>query len=64
MRFEAGFVESCAELAVVDDSLALEGDETIVVSFSAPPGTQQGTPPSSTITILDNDGQTLQLTDL
>ena len=57
MTFEIGTVESCTEVVVVDDSLSLEGEETIVVSFTAPPGTQQGTPPSSTVSILDNDGQ-------
>ena len=57
MTFEIGTVESCTEVVVVDDSLSLEGEETIVVSFTAPPGTQQGSPPSSTVSILDNDGQ-------
>ena len=57
VTFEIGTVESCTEVVVVDDSLSLEGEETIVVSFTAPPGTQQGSPPSSTVSILDNDGQ-------
>ena len=60
VTFQIGTVESCVQIVIVDDSLALEGDETIVVSFTAPPGTQQGSPPSSTISIIDNDGETLR----
>ena len=59
MTFQIGTVESCVQIVIVDDSLALEGEETIVVSFTAPPGIQQGSPPSSTISIIDNDGETL-----
>ena len=55
--FETGTVESCTEIEIVDDSLALERRETIVVSFTPPSGTQQGSPPSTTVTILDNDGK-------
>ena len=57
MVFEIGTVESCTEIEIVDDSLALERRETIVVSFRPPPGTQQGSPPSTTVTILDDDGK-------
>ena len=57
MVFEIGTVESCTEIEIVDDSLALERRETIVVSFRPPSGTQQGSPPSTTVTILDNDGK-------
>ena len=58
VTFQIGAVESCAQIQIVDDSLAVEGEEIIVISFTAPPGTQQGSPPSSTITIQDNDGET------
>ena len=60
VTFAIGEVEACREIVmIVDDSLSLEREETIVVSFTPPPGTQQGTPSTSTITILDNDGETI-----
>ena len=50
-------LESCAEIEIVDDLIALEGAETIVVTFVAPDGTQQGNIPTATVTIIDNDGE-------
>ena len=48
-------IESCAQIVIIDDSIALEGDETIVITFTPPSGIQQGSPSSSTVTIIDND---------
>lgn len=57
MTFLPQELESCAEIQIVDDLIALEGTETIVVTFVAPDGTQQGNIPTSTISIVDNDGE-------
>ena len=53
--FQSGMIESCAQIVIIDDSIALEGDETIVITFTPPSGIQQGSPSSSTVTIIDND---------
>ena len=50
-------MESCVQLVILEDSLALEGDETIVASFITPPGIQQGSRIFFTVTIIDNDGE-------
>lgn len=57
MTFFPQELESCAEIEIVDDLIALEGAETIVVTFVTPDGTQQGNIPTSTVTIIDNDGE-------
>ena len=57
VTFLAGAVESCVQIVIVDDSVALEGNETVVVTFAPPSGIQQGSPPSFTLTIIDNDGE-------
>ena len=51
----AGDTEACTRFVVVNDSLALEGDETFVVDFEVPPGVQSGTPSTTTVTIIDDD---------
>ena len=51
----AGDTEACTRFVVVDDSLALEGDETFVVDFEVPSGVQSGTPSTTTVTIIDDD---------
>ena len=57
VTFLAGAVESCVQIMIVDDSIALERNETVIVTFAPPSGIQQGSPPSSTVTIIDNDGE-------
>ena len=55
VTFAAGETEACTNFVVVDDLLALEGDETFVVDYVVPPGVQSGTPSSTTVTIVDDD---------
>ncbi len=46
----------CVDIPITDDPLAMEGNETILVSISTPPGVPSE-PGPSTITIIDNDGE-------
>ena len=57
VTFPQEAVESCAVIEIVDDSLALEGEETFTVSFITPAAVQQASPISTTVTIIDNDGE-------
>ena len=54
--FTAGRTEACVQFTVVDDALALEGNETFTVDFVAPPATERGSPSPATVTITDDDG--------
>ena len=47
---------ACVEFTVLDDTIALEGDETFTVTFTTPPGTIPGSPSTATVTIKDDDG--------
>ena len=54
--FAAGMTEACVEFPVIDDSLE-EDDETFTATFVPPAGgILTGTPATSTVTIIDNDG--------
>ena len=54
--FAAGATEACVEFIVINDPIALEGDETFDVDFDPPEGILPGTPPTATVTIIDDDG--------
>ena len=55
--FAVGASEACAQIVIVDNSIALEEDKTFIVDFVPPSGTQPGRPSSSvTVTIIDDDG--------
>ena len=54
--FAVGATEACAQIVIVDNSIALEGDKTFIVDFVPPSGTQPGSPSSVTVTIIDDDG--------
>ena len=57
--FTAGSTEACVQFTVVDDALALEGDETFTVDFVAPPETERGSLSPATVTIFDDDGMSI-----
>lgn len=44
---------------IIDDDLALEGDEQFGVSFVLPPGVQSGSIFEARVTIMDNDSETV-----
>ena len=46
--------QACADILIIDDELAMEGDEEFQVSVVPPTGIP--TPPSSIIRIIDDDG--------
>ena len=54
--FAANSDTACVEFTVVDDMIALEGDETFTVTFTTPPGTGPGSPSPATVTIIDDGG--------
>ena len=54
--FAVGAREACAQIVIVDNSIALEEDKTFIVDFVPPSGTQPGRPSSVTVTIIDDDG--------
>ena len=54
--FAAGDTEACVNFRVIDDNLALEGDEVFIPVISLPPGIRPGDPFGSSVTIIDNDG--------
>ena len=56
--FAAGQIVSCVDFVVIDDNIALEGDETFTVDFDAPDGIDKESPPTATVTVKDNDGKT------
>lgn len=53
--FAAGDTEACVHFTVIDDNIALEGDEVFIPSISLPPGMSHGEPSTATVTITDND---------
>ena len=46
----------CVRFDILDDNIALEGDEQFNVDFTAPPGIPAGMFPDAWVTILDDDG--------
>ena len=54
--FAANSDTACVEFTVVDDMIALEGDETFTVTFTTPLGIIPGSPSTATVTIIDDDG--------
>ena len=54
--FAPGDTEACVEFVLLDDALALEGDETFTISFEPPAGTNPGASTTVTFTIIDDDG--------
>lgn len=55
--FSAGSSSASVSLAIINDALT-EANETIVLTLTTPANATLGTVPSSTVTILDNDGGT------
>ena len=46
------------DVTIVDDSIALEGNETFDLSFKdLPPGVAVGPVPVTSVVIIDNDGK-------
>ena len=50
--------QSCVDIQIVDDTLALEGDERFLLQLSIPPPLDviTGQPNTSQVVIIDNDG--------
>ena len=59
--FAAGSTRACVEFIIVDDSIALEGDETFTATFATPDGILAENPSTSIVTIIDDDGRGLTL---
>ena len=55
--FAAGSTRACVEFIIVNDNIALEGDETFTATFATPDGFNPGEPQTATIAIIDNDGR-------
>jgi hypothetical protein len=55
LRFETGQATKTIQLSIIDDAF-VEGNETLTIALSNPTGTTLGSPASTTITIVDNDG--------
>ena len=62
--FAAGSTRACVEFIIVDDSIALEGDETFTATFATPDGFLAEDPSTSIVTIIDDDGRGLTLYSL
>ena len=56
--FSAGQIVSCVDFVLMDDDIALEGDETFTVDFVAPHVIVKVSPLTATVTIEDDDGET------
>ena len=54
--FTAGSTRACVNFVIIDDDLALEGDETFTATFETPDGFASVDPSTATVTIIDNDG--------
>ena len=57
MTFAPDQERVCINIAVIDDSIALEPDRVFSVTFSAPPDVGTGTVSTSTVTVVDDDGK-------
>ena len=60
VQFPAGVREHCTEIPIIDDSIALEGDEAFVVKLDMsqlPDGVRPGSTNISSVIITDNDGR-------
>jgi Calx-beta domain-containing protein/uncharacterized protein DUF4214 len=53
-RFDAGASVTTFIVPIVNDAL-VEGDENFTVTLSSPSGVSLGSPPTATVTIIDND---------
>ena len=53
-RFAAGQTVTTFTIPIVNDAL-VEGDENFTVTLSSPSGVALGSPPTATVTIIDND---------
>ena len=48
----------CVNIAITDDNISQEGDESVILSFTdLPSGVIEGNVPESTVTITDNDSE-------
>ena len=56
VTFFGGRTVACVNFTITSDAIALEGNETFTVNFVPPSGTQAGTPATSTVTLIDDDG--------
>ena len=59
VELTAGASEQCTDISIIDDSIALEGDELFVVGFDRSQlhdGVQLGISNITTVRIIDNDG--------
>ena len=54
--FTAGSTRTCVNFVIIDDDLALEGDETFTATFETPDGFVSADPTTATVTIVDDDG--------
>jgi hypothetical protein len=61
--FTAGSTRACVNFVIIDDDLALEGDETFTATFETPDGFASVDPSTATVTIIDNDVFTVQFTE-
>lgn len=60
MQFPAGVSQHCTDIPIIDDSIALEGDELFIVKFDAnqlPDGVEPDSRNTSTVQITDDDGK-------
>ena len=57
VRFPQAAGDSCVNISIIDDSIALEGDERFVVTYvNLPQGVNSGPLTQTNITIQNNDG--------
>ena len=63
--FPANATELCTTVPILNDTIAGEGDEEFTVDFTLDPGTSGVQPgrTTSTVTIIDNDGERVHLSD-
>ena len=52
--FAAGDTEACVVFTVIDDTIALEPDETFTATFQPPDGIRTEGPLTATVTIIDD----------
>ena len=57
VEFPQAAGDSCVNISIIDDSIALEGDERFVVAYvNLPQGVNPGPLTQTNVTIQDNDG--------
>ena len=60
MQFPTSAGEQCVEIPIIDDSIALEGDEIFIVEFDSnqlPDDVKPGPVNFTTVSIIDDDGK-------